>query len=209
MFLQSSGLKSRGPVPHRFRSADWDTHQCDGGAEPKADDAVQVSCSDGPGRGDDSLHGRSRRADHADGRVEMSGTGSVAAGPDRSRAGFPAAESGSGAVSPMGAKPGRLLPVTGIITGVVWAGTQIVADLLFVGDPDPVDDPVGTQQALLDHQVAAMVTVLGSMYLAVLIVYFAAASKTALGSSAHSTAAFGGGVLLAMAIVAVGTGDFA
>ncbi|HTE74502.1 MAG TPA: hypothetical protein VK640_15070 [Actinomycetes bacterium] len=112
-------------------------------------------------------------------------------------------------MTPIGATSGRLLPVTGAITSVVWAGTQIVADLLFVGDPDPVEDPVGTQQALLDHQVAAMVTVLGSMYLAVLIVYFAAASKPALGSSAHSMVAVGGAVLLAVAIVAAGIEDFA
>lgn len=109
----------------------------------------------------------------------------------------------------MAAMSGRLLPVMGIATGVVWAGTQIAADLFFVGDPDPVGDPAGTQRALSEHQAAAMVTVLGSMYLAVLIVYFAAAARRVLGNSIHATAAFGGGVLLALAVVSGGVGNFA
>jgi hypothetical protein len=109
----------------------------------------------------------------------------------------------------MRATSSRLLPITGVAAGVIWAGTQIVADLLFVGDPDPVGDAAGTQQTLLDHQGAAMVTVLGSMYLAVLILFFAAATRRVLGNSTYASAAFGGGLLLALAMVSGGIGNFA
>lgn len=109
----------------------------------------------------------------------------------------------------MAAMTARMLPWTGVAAGVVWAGTQIVADLVFVGDPDPVGDPAGTLQALHDHRVAAMVSVLGAMYLAVLVVFFTAALRQTLGRSTTATAMCGGGVLLALAILSSGIGNFA
>jgi hypothetical protein len=102
----------------------------------------------------------------------------------------------------------RALPLTGATIGVLWVATQLVADLVVVGDPDPVADPAGAQQTLLDHQPAAFTTIFGAAYLAVLVVFFAAALRRSLGQSAMAAASFGGGVLLAVALSTQALGNF-
>jgi hypothetical protein len=99
--------------------------------------------------------------------------------------------------------------LTGAAIGVLWVATQIVADLVVIGDLDPVADPVGAQQTLLDHQAAAFTTIFGAAYLAVLVVFFAATLRRSLGESAMATASFGGGVLLAVALTSDALGNFA
>lgn len=103
----------------------------------------------------------------------------------------------------------RTLPLTGAAIGALWVATQIVADLVVIGDVDPVADPMGAQQTLLDHQPAAFTTIFGAAYLAVLVVFFAAALRRSLGDSAMATASFGGGVLLAVALTSDALGNFA
>ena len=103
----------------------------------------------------------------------------------------------------------RTLSLTGAAIGVLWVATQFVADLVVIGDVDPVGDPAGAQQTLLDHQPAAFTTIFGAAYLAVLVVFFAAALRRSLGESAMATAVFGGGVLLAVALTSDALGNFA
>ena len=103
----------------------------------------------------------------------------------------------------------RVLPLTGAAIGVLWIATQFIADLVVVGDLDPVADPTGARQALLDHQPAAFTTIFGAAYIAVLVVFFAAALRRSLGESAMATASFGGGVLLAAALTTDALGNFA
>jgi hypothetical protein len=104
---------------------------------------------------------------------------------------------------------GRLLRIAGIATAVSWAVTSIAADI-WVHVPDTIGDPERIEQALLDHRVAAWVMVLGSIYVAVAVVFFAAGAQRVLADSAHGTAALGGGVMLAVAMVVhQGIGKFA
>ena len=103
----------------------------------------------------------------------------------------------------------RTVPLIGAAIGVLWIATQLVADLVVVGDPDPVGDPAGAQQSLLDHQPAAFATIFGAAYIAVLLVFFAAAIRRSLGDSAMASASFGGGVLLAIALTTDALGNFA
>jgi hypothetical protein len=104
---------------------------------------------------------------------------------------------------------GRLLPISGAAAGILWAISSVGADI-WLNPPDSVGDPARVEQAFLDHQMAAWIMILGSIYVAVAIVFFAAAVQRATNKSAHGSAAFGGGVLLAVAmIVHQGIGKFA
>jgi hypothetical protein len=105
--------------------------------------------------------------------------------------------------------PRRLLPIAGIVSAALWAVTSVAADA-WVNIPDTIGDPTGTQQAFLDHQVAAWTMVLGSIYLAVAVVFFAGAAQRVIPHSAYGAAALGGGVMLAVAmIIHQGIGKFA
>jgi hypothetical protein len=103
---------------------------------------------------------------------------------------------------------GRLLPAVGIVTGVLWAVTSVAADA-WVNIPDTLGDPARVQQAFLGHRPAAWVMVLGSIYLAVAVVFFAAGAQRVLAHSVYGAAALGGGVMVAVAtVVHQGIGKF-
>jgi len=104
---------------------------------------------------------------------------------------------------------GRLLPISGAAAGILWAVSTVGADI-WLNPPDSVGDPARVERVFLDHEPAAWIMILGSIYLAVAIIFFAAAVQRATSRSAHGMAALGGGVLLAVAmIVHQGIGKFA
>ena len=108
----------------------------------------------------------------------------------------------------MNTRPDRLLSVTGILTAVLWALTQVGADL-WLNLPDTLGDPTRIQQSLLAHELAAWAIVIGSMALAVPLVLFGAAAQRALGNSTLAAAVLGGAVMLALAGIIRGIGKFA
>jgi hypothetical protein len=104
---------------------------------------------------------------------------------------------------------GRLLTISGAAAGILWAVSTVGADI-WLNAPDSEGDPARVEQVFLDREPAAWIMILGSVYLAVAIVFFAAAAARATSKSAHGLAALAGGVLLAVAmIVHQGIGRFA
>lgn len=104
---------------------------------------------------------------------------------------------------------GRWLLTVGVVTGVLWAGLTVVTDL-WLDVPDSTGDPARMEHAFLDREPAAWVMVLGSIYVAVAVVLFAAAAQRRLERSSIGPAVLGGGVLLAVALlVHQGLGRFA
>jgi len=103
----------------------------------------------------------------------------------------------------------RWLLTTGAIAGVLWAGLTVATDL-WLDVPDSTGDPARMEHAFLDREPAAWAMVLGSIYVAVAVVLFAAAVQRRLGQSSTGPAVLGGGVLLAVALlVHQGMGRFA
>jgi hypothetical protein len=119
------------------------------------------------------------------------------------------AESAAGRLSTMSSRSGeRWLATTGIVAGVVWAVFTVAVDI-WLNEPDSVGDPAKLERVFLDHQLAAWLMVLGSILVAVTVVFFAAAAQRTLESSL-GPAVIGGGVLLAVAmLVHQGVGRFA
>jgi hypothetical protein len=104
---------------------------------------------------------------------------------------------------------GRLLPISGAAAGILWAVSSVGADI-WLDPPDSVGDPARVEQVFLDREPAAWIMILGSIYLAGAIVFFAAAAGRAISVSAYGSAVLGGGVLLAVAMVVhQGIGKFA
>jgi hypothetical protein len=97
----------------------------------------------------------------------------------------------------------RSLSLTAILTAALWAVTSVGADAR-TNVPDTIGDPAVVERAFNDHRLAAWIMVLGSIYVAVAVVLFAAGAHRVLADSGvpgFATAALGGGVLLAMAML--------
>ena len=104
---------------------------------------------------------------------------------------------------------GRWLLMSGVVAGVLWACLTVATDL-WLDVPDSTGDPARIERAFLDREAAAWTMVLGSIYVAVAVVFFAAAAQRRLDRSSTGPAVLGGGVLLAVAIlVHQGIGRFA
>lgn len=84
----------------------------------------------------------------------------------------------------------------------MWLLAMIVTDGLETGTTgNIITDAATAQQIILDHQGVIVVEAMSSFYLAAALVTFAAAFRHALASTVAATAAFGGAVLSAVAIM--------
>ncbi|MHA3682717.1 hypothetical protein ACXR2T_03650 [Leucobacter sp. HY1910] len=103
----------------------------------------------------------------------------------------------------------RFLPWSGVIAAVCWTAQ------MFVGVVGETDDPGGASvQVLREHTLANMVHMALLMATAMSLVYFAAATRAALrateaAEAGASAVAFGGWLLVAVALAQMAVRDFA
>lgn len=94
------------------------------------------------------------------------------------------------------------LRLAGIAVAALWVLAIIVTDAMQDGTTrNIITDPASAQQVILDHQLVIAVEAVTSLYLAALLVAFAAALRHTLAGIVPATAAFGGAVLAAVAII--------
>ena len=106
--------------------------------------------------------------------------------------------------------PNRLLRRTGVAVALMWLVAIIVTDGVQKGTTrNIITDPAAAQQTILGHQAVIVIESMTSFYLAALLIVFTAALRHAIGDAVSSTAAFGGAVLAAVAIVLGGAVSFA
>src|SRR4051812_24863271 len=90
----------------------------------------------------------------------------------------------------------RLLPMTGITVALMWVAARIVPDGILQGTTQNlITHSDKAERIILDHQVAEVVEVMGTFFLAGLIILFAARTRAVLGDNTWWTAAFGCAVL--------------
>ncbi|WP_419999768.1 hypothetical protein [Streptomyces boninensis] len=99
----------------------------------------------------------------------------------------------------------RFLPLAAVLAAVLFA----VPEILMNGMPAVSDGPAETARWLDDHQARAFLAAVASGYFAVLMLFFATGLRQALrsgepGESTYSTAAFAGGLLIAVSSVLTG-----
>jgi hypothetical protein len=112
--------------------------------------------------------------------------------------------------SSAGRDTGRLLPVTGVVAGLMWLLARVVTDALEHGTThDIITSGAAAQRTILDHQAVIVVEAISTFYLAAIIVVFAAVVRHALGDSISTSATFGSAVLLAAMLVLAGAVSYA
>jgi hypothetical protein len=100
----------------------------------------------------------------------------------------------------------RFLPLSGVLAGLFFAAMPI----LTIGAPSVTDsDPQAYARWVTDHQAVATISGFAAGYFCVLMLLFAAGLRQALrsgepGESTYSSAAFAGGVTVAVAVALMG-----